>query len=377
MSRALAALPLALLLVGGGASSRAEPTTVTAEGGGEVDTNVQRVETGAGLDTARIAAPVGRLGARVAHRGRLRGGGVAVGASALTRYVLDPTVRSENIALLAADVRYQRALGRRGVSAGIALNAADAIPFDDDLGARTFRNLAADAVLVMRPTDERSLSIAAGARAFEYKPDRDYSYAGPALTARLDLMLWQPSGGARSVELSLGLGFESRAYESTALASACPDDAEPSPMCFAPTTRLRSDRYQRANVDLTWVGRAVTAIGYQLAVIDSNSYGQSIVRHRAMASITMDLPWRLYGTVLAILQIDQYLDGLVVQKDLLQQQFTSLDDENRSSFQVRLARQVTDAWSIEGRVALWRDLGDATESEFARELAYIGAVYSR
>ena len=37
---------------------------VTGEGGAELDTNVQRVETGPGLDTQAVAAAVVRLGAR-------------------------------------------------------------------------------------------------------------------------------------------------------------------------------------------------------------------------------------------------------------------------------------------------------------------------
>jgi hypothetical protein len=43
----------------------AEPWTVTLEGGAEADTNVERVETGSGLMNERIAAPVGRAGARI------------------------------------------------------------------------------------------------------------------------------------------------------------------------------------------------------------------------------------------------------------------------------------------------------------------------
>lgn len=371
MRRAILGLSIAAI----GARAHAQPS-ITAEGGGEIDTNVQRVETGEGLETERIAAPVMRLGAKVDHRVRVAGGVLAYAASSLARVVAD-AVTSENVALLAGDVRYQHALGKRGVSAGFALQVADATPFDEATATRTFRTVAADGVLVLRHSDEKSLSIAAGGRAFEWKPDPAYDYAGPALTARFDAMLWQPAGGARSVELSVGLGFEARDYDSTAFASVCPETAEPSPMCFAATTRPRHDRYHRASAEVTWVDRAVVAGGYQLAVIDSNSYGQSLVRHRFTASVTMDLPWRLYGTALGILQIDQYLDGLIVQKDLLQQQFTSLDDENRSSLQLRLARQVTDAWSVEGRLAMWRDLGGTDDTSFARELAYIGAVYSR
>ncbi len=112
-------------------------------------------------------------------------------------------------------------------------------------------------------------------------------------------------------------------------------------------------------------------------VVDSNSYGQSLVRHRATASVTRSLRGGLYGTALAILQLDQYPDGLVIKTDNQAREFTSLDDENRSSLQLRLAKQVSDGWAIEGRAAIWRNLGGDTETSFRRASIYAGAVYSR
>ena len=81
--------------------------------------------------------------------------------------------------------------------------------------------------------------------------------------------------------------------------------------------------------------------------------------------------------LLATLQLDQYPDGLVLKKDTQRSEFTSLDDENRSSVQVRIGREVSAAWSIEGRAAIWRDLGGAMETSFRRASLYAGAVYSR
>ena len=131
---------------------------------------------------------------------------------------------------------------------------------------------------------------------------------------------------------------------------------------------------------MTWVGRVVAAAGYQVTVIDSNSYGQSLVRHKATASATTTLWKGVYGTLLGQLQIDQYLDGLVIKTDTQRSEFTSLDDENRSSLQVRIGRPVSDAWSIEARGAIWRNIGgdvDAADVTFRRASIYVGAIYSR
>ncbi|NVB79583.1 MAG: hypothetical protein HOV81_14395, partial [Kofleriaceae bacterium] len=189
----------------------------------------------------------------------------------------------------------------------------------------------------------------------------------------------QAPSTTKSLELTTSAGFESRTFaNSAALTNACPPGAPADPDCTASTDLDRRDRYQRLGTELTWVGRQVAAVGYQFTLIDSNSFGQSLARHRVTASATIALPARLYGTLLGILQIDQYLDGLLVRRDLQQQEFTNVEDENRSSVQARLARKLTPSWSIEGRAAIWRNLaGSAMELSFQRELVYLGIVYGR
>ncbi|MDB4962945.1 MAG: hypothetical protein JWP01_2944 [Myxococcales bacterium] len=359
----------------------AAPWTVTIEGGGEADTNVQRVETGPGLTTHRVDAGVMRLGAKVDRRAKLLGGAYAVVAGFLSRIVANTEASTENVSLLTAELRYLRPIEDRPVSLGLGAIVADAQPITDEIGARTFRNLGADALLVLDSGQgeqaSKHLTIGVGVRDFTYKENHDFDWSGPIATGRIDLTLWQPSGGTRSLELAAWLAFEGRYYESTALANACPPGAPPSDSCSAGTSLPRRDRVERIGVELTWTGKVVAAAGYQLTVIDSNSYGQSLIRHKATISATRSLPLALYGTALATLQIDQYPDGLVLKKDTQRSEFTSLDDENRSSLQLRIGRPVSDAWSIEARAAIWRNLGGEMETTFRRASIYAGAVYSR
>jgi len=355
--------------------------TVTLEGGGEADTNVQRVETGPGLTTERIAAGVVRLGAKLDHRAKALGGAYAFVVGALSRLVANLEASTENVTLFTGELRYLRPIEDRSVSLGVGLIGADAQPITEDLGARTFRNLGADGLLVLDGTGgtERTkhLTLGFGVRDFTYKENRDFDWIGPVATARLDLTLWQPSGGTRSVELAAFVSFERRSYASTALSNACPPGAPPNDSCSAGTSLPRRDRVQRVGVEVTWTGSVVAAAGYQLTVVDSNSYGQSLLRHKATISATRSLPLGLYGTALATLQIDQYPDGLVLKTDTQRSEFTSLDDENRSSLQLRIGREVSAAWSIEGRAAIWRNLGGEMDATFRRASIYAGAVYSR
>ena len=363
-------------ILGVARTAGAEAWTMTMETGAEADTNVERVETGAGATAEPIAAPVGVIGAQLANQGRVLDGAYAVGGSALARLVASSQARPENVMLLSGEGRWLHAIESRPIAAGLSLIAADALPITGGTGARTFRNLGADALLSLWSGEDRRLTLSVGARDFSYKPSHAFDWYGPVGNTRLDLVLWQTSDKTRALELAATFGLEERTYASTALADTCPPNALPSYQCLGGTSLTRRDHYQRANLELKWVGEIIATAGYQLTVIDSNSYGQSLIRHRITASGTVELASRLYGTATATLQIDQYPDGVLIEKDFQNQEFTSLEDESRSSLQVRLARELSAAWSLEARGAVWRDVGNTGGMSFRRELIYAGVVYS-
>jgi hypothetical protein len=371
LRRAVAGL---VLLVARAAS--AGPWSVTAESSAELDTNVQRLETGPGVSDLPIESGVALFGGHVVRRDKLAGGTYTIGVGALVRVVSSSDASTENVALLSADLRWQRPIGERPVAVGFDLSVADALPITDPVGARTFRNLGADALVVLRGKPDRVLTLAAGIRQFEYKPDPELDWFGPTLNARFDTGLWTSESGTRSLSLAVSAAVEARHYSSIALADECPPDAPADPACAVPVEIERRDRFERAGFDLTYVGREVLAIGYQAILIESNSYQQSLLRHRASASVTGELPGRIYATVIATLEIDQYLDGIVINDDLLNQNFSNLDDENRSSLQLRLGRPLSDGWSLEGRAAAWRDIDAPSSAKFSRELFSLGVVYS-
>jgi hypothetical protein len=368
------------------ARAHAGPWTVSGEAGTEYDDNVQRAESGKdiatppGVDTVPHSAWVVRFGARVERKARIWGGQYALDVSDLTRVVTDGSLQIENVTALAGALRWAHALPDRPVLVGASVTAIDVLPLTDAVGDRTFRNLGGDALLAFRDADDHTLTLSFGARDFIYKPDvmHKYDWRGPSATARLDLVLWQPPSKTKSLELVTTAGFEDRVFvaeAAKAFVNLCPPGTPPDlDHCIASTTYGRRDRYSRVGAELTWVGHQVVAIGYQFALIDSNSFGESLARHRVTASGTVALTTNVYATLLAILQLDQYLDGLVL-PSLQGQGFTNIDDENRSSVQVRVARKIYSEWSVEGRAAIWRNLGGTFD--FARELAYLGLVYGK
>jgi hypothetical protein len=368
---------VAAVLIGLSGIADAGPWSVTMEGGAEADTNVERVETGPSMSD-RIAAPVGRAGGRIDHRGQLLEGSYTLGASTLARMVASSRMRTrpENVMLYAAEGRWLHGIEGRPVALGFHVLGANTFALTDERGARTFRNLGGDALAVLGNGDDRRLTLAIGGRDFVYKPNHAYDWRGPIASARLDLPLWYGAGKTKTLELTATLAFEARSYASRARVNVCPPESTPNLACSKETSLDRRDRYQRVGVELGWTGEVVATTGYQLTVIDSNSHGQSLIRHRIMASATAELTDKLFGSATATLQIDQYLDGLIVETVVQDQALTSLDDENRSSLQVRIARELSTAWSLEARAAVWRNLGNELAASFRRELIYAGAIYS-
>jgi hypothetical protein len=368
-------------LVAGGAlvaprCAMAESWAITLEGGAEADSNVERVETTPGGTTAPIAAPVVRAGGRVEHTRPLAGGTLAVSASSLARLVGDDRTRAEDLMLSTGQARWLGPLGDRPVSAGLALTGADAAAITGGVGARTFRDLGLDALVALLAGDDR-LMLTGGVRDFSYKPMHALDWRGPVATARLDTTLWHNAPRTQSLELAVALGFEARTYASTAVIDTCPPHTAPSYACASTTSVTRRDRNQRAGLELTWTGAIAATLAYQLTVADSNSFGWSLVRHRTTASATLELIRGLFATATATLQIDQFASGVLVASDIQHLELTSLEDENRSSLQLRLGRALSPTWSVEVRGAAWHDFAATGGASFRRALVYAGVVFAR
>ncbi len=378
MRRAIAGV-LAMTSLG---VAHASPWKVMGEAAIEVDSNVQRV-----VDNAMApptAAPVTRLGAELRRQAPVARGRYVFGASALSRVVTssDPALQLENVVLLRGDAGWYHPVGERPVELGLAISAHDAVPISDEVGALTFRTLTADGRMVVYG-EGHVVTLAVGAQSYDYKPDsrpmspeldNDHDWFGPTARATYYLPLWEAVDRRQSLSLTTMLGVELRRHETVAYAESGTND--PSPMNnLAPTSLPRRDRFQLASALVSWDSTAASIdLYYQLQVTSSNSFGASFVRHQATLSGTV--PWGgFYVTPRATLQLDHYPDGLPI-FDPETGQPTSLDDDNQSSLQIVIGRHVSDAWSLEARAAIWRDLASASNATFRRELVSFGVRYT-
>jgi hypothetical protein len=356
-------------------SAHADDWTGGLEVGAEGDSNVRRVETGPGETEAPIPAGLARLGGHLAGHGTTSYGAWAIDGLGLVREAYTPTDTGESVAVVAGDARWDVALPHRTARAFVRADLYDVISLDDMESTRAFESGGAEVGIVADDGDRR-VTVTGGARDFTYKPDHDFDWRGPSLGVRLDAPLWHADGAEpRALDLTADYHVERRAFTGLAFADGCMPGAAPDPACYVPTTAHRADLYHRALARLTYTGAQVLSAGYELVVDDSTSYGDSVYRHRVLASATTGLGARLIGTAQAILELDQYPAPLLVARGIASQPFSSLDDDNRNMIAVMLSRRVADKWSVEARWAYWANAFSSDAYAFRRQLFYVGIVW--
>ena len=158
-----AALP-AIGILGVAGIAAADPWTVRMESGAEADSNVTRTEG------PPVAAAVGRLGGRIDYRDELLGGKYAVNVSSLVRMVASAKNKDESVMLDVGELRWLHPIGGNSLAAGVHLTVADSFGVLVPIGARTYRNLGGDALLVLGHGDDHHLMLGVGWRDFVYKP---------------------------------------------------------------------------------------------------------------------------------------------------------------------------------------------------------------
>ncbi len=343
--------------------------TLKLEAGSELDTNVYRttseassgVTAAGGRAAARLAASV-----RPASRALLR-----VGALAAAKFF--PEANSANIGVVAADVRLDVAVGR--LAPGLRLGYYDAEEAGDAAGGggldQDFRTGHAAASLTLRTEDDHRLEATAGGRFFVYKPNGDLDFTGAQLGLSLGRRVRLGDG---KDELAYGLGYtlSQRAFAGNALANLCADDVPIAPSCLYLTSRARADLFHDAAVELTFTRAFIVGVRYALQLNDSNSFGQSLVRHRVELSGTAGLFWDLYLNAKVVLIVNRFLDALLLSGDV--GTFTTIEDEARNAVILHLTRDIDARLTVEARYAFYANPLSSRELAYRRQTMYVGLV---
>lgn len=354
------------------APAGAEPQLATTiEGALELDSNVQRTESIS--ESEPDAAPMARLAGRGDAATEVLGGALVVLGVASLRSSLRPAITDENVAQLGLDGQWTKAIRDGEVRLGPRLSYRDAFALASNAGDRTFRGLATDVVVVLYGESAR-VTVSGGTRYFKFKPSDEATWGGLGAAARGDFPLWRGGDDEEdSLDLTVVTTIEQRAFRATAFTNKCPVGAEIEKDCFMATERRRGDRLHRASATLAYSGGVIASLEAQLTVLDSNSFGRSFTNGRLRGALTFQSGVN-YVTTTGTLQIEKYDDRLLVARDADQALFEVLEDDNRSSLELRVGRPVSEDVTVEWRLAGWVSLSERID--YQRVLGSVGVVWS-
>jgi hypothetical protein len=368
-----------------GAESRKD-WKLSLEGGSEYDSNLHRVEVVEGAITGIDSGTLIRSGARyqLAWRPKKRQQ-LTLDLRGATKLFTVPEGQSENLAIVYLDGRYQRYLGKTRALLGFRGNYYEAIdirPFGEGtrpVVGRSFRTSEGEVSLTLPNEGEHRISLLAGMRDFVYKPDEDFNWQGEHLGLRYATMFWlgdpDKDEGAASIDLNASYRVSLRDYRGAAFRNACSEQEMAVPECFVPTGVRRSDLYHSVVVEGSYTGRHIFSLLYGAQVVDSNSYGQASIRQRVEAGMTTEVPGRIFATAKAVVRLNTFIDPLLLARDVQSQTFVSIEDENRNSLSLHLARDFGKDWGVEGRYAFYSNEFATEELRFRRQTAYLGVLY--
>lgn len=278
----------------------------------------------------------------------------------------------EDLAHANLDVQWTRPARQGALRAGLRLSGRDVLSLHGVDGDRTYRLASGELVLVLFG-ERAQISVAVGPRGFQYKERGSLSWLGGGANLRLDLPLRPATEeDERSLELFAVTAAELRAYFGDASTNACVMGEALSEGCIGSTPRRRGDQVLRAVLGLRYTGEVVASVEAQLTALDSNSFSQSWQGARLRTTLTAPLAIG-YASLTATMSAERYPDGLLVRLDA--STYESLQADDRSSLELRLARRLDKYTELELRVATWLDL--FRDTSYRRTLVSVGLVWGR
>jgi hypothetical protein len=375
-----------LVLFGSASAASAEDSSwrLKVEGGTEYDTNVFRFEAGEESGAPIEEAAVFRFGAKLRlakkldKRSSFRG-------SLLTnlKVVGEENAASENVGVTSGDASLAHVLSGRDVmlSANVSLYNA----FDYDGGRDNGRNFgygAGEAAVTMLGPNDHRLTVSAGYRLFDFKPNRDFDWQGDTYGLSYRKTWWlgdsenSDENELSSIEAVVGYRLERRGFEGPARTNTCGAGEPLQATCSIGTLMDRSDLFHTGSVEVSYTGERIYSGRYEFQINDSNSFGESLVRQRIELGITSELFAEVYLTAKAAILYNIFLDSLLVTPDEFNSQtFVSIDDENRNSLSLHLTRKLRDKLAVEARYAIFSNEFADSELTFRRQTAYLGLTY--
>lgn len=315
------------------------------------DSNATRSFVRADGANAHEAQPDVAISALGSAEGRLRGergwlaGGYDLGVRGFLR------LPSENVLIQSAALEGGLALDRK-----LALSL-DARGKDRRGGARDYTDLLTGAALAYVPDPAVELRVRGGAHRFLYWIDLPYSFSATELgfsaRYRFDRRHSVVAFGDLGLRRYMGLTHPN------------PDVDDP------PEPTRRADQVLTGGLGYTYRGPFALSITYSYTEQVSNSFGETILRHRLTATGGTRLPWRLMLLGQVAFQLSHYPDGVFLSSELN----IGEDDDAHNSLSAKLVRPLSDHLDAELRYALYQDRLPQNGLTYLRQLGWVGMTW--
>ncbi|HEX8441536.1 hypothetical protein [Archangium sp.] len=257
---------------------------------------------------------------------------------------------SEDVLVQAAALEGSLALGE-SLGVGVEGRAKDRRG-----GGRAYSDLAASAFVEYAPDARLSLRLRAGAHRFLYRQDFSASFGGPevGLLARYRI--------DRRHAVSVSGEYGTRRYAIS---------RRPPPEVDVPWTGRREDGSLLASVGYSYKGPLALGVTYSFQENSSNSFGESVQRHRLSANAGVRLPAKLMLLAQGSLGLNRYPDRVYFSPDIILLE----DDEAQNSLSLKLVRPLGEHVDVELSYALYNTRMPRNDLSYFRQVAGVGLTW--
>ena len=227
-------------------------------------------------------------------------------------------------------------------------------------GTRAYSDLGTSAFVEYAPDVRLALRLRAGARRFVYRPDATANFGGPELgvlgryrfNRRHSVSVFGDWG-------SRGHGTQARLRPAT---PGTPPPAAPG---------RREDGALTAGVSYNYRGPVALGLTYTFQEVSSNSFGETVLRHRVSGNAGVRLPWRVTLLAQGSLGLTAYPDGIYLSPEIILLE----EDEGQNSLSLKLSRPVTDKVDAEVSWGLWSTRLPRNQLTYTRQVFGVGFTW--
>lgn len=225
---------------------------------------------------------------------------------------------------------------------------------------RDYSDLVGGALLDFLPDAAVDVRLSVAAHRFIYWDRFAYSWWGPdaQLTARYRFN--------RRHSFSVFGQFNPRTYNANATPYPGPD-GEPVPPAVG-----RADTFFGVGASYAYRGPFHFSLGYSYFDQTSNSYGETMRRHRLAATGAVHLPFDLTLLGSATLQLANFPDGVYLSPELT----VIEDDENSSSVTLKLVRPLGKYFELDLRYAFYVNVLPTNQFLYLRHVITLGVAFT-